>query len=236
MFEDRCERRLIHTRRVASHHVLVVEDDHGLRDVLARGLREEGFDVSTARDGSSAVRAAACGDVDAIVLDIGLPDADGRDVCIALRSQGVDSPVLFLTARGNLTDRLSGFTSGGDDYLAKPFAFPELVVRLQALLRRSRDAGREWGDLRLDPARHAMQCGANEATLSPIEFRILAKLLSEPGAIVRRRQLVATAWPAGAIVAENTLDQYITKLRRKLAAVSSAHLIEATRGVGFRLS
>ena len=219
----------------------MVEDDHGLRDVLARGLREEGFDVATAADGSSAVRAAAEGEVDAVLLDIGLPDADGRDVCIALRSRGVDAPVLFLTARGNLTDRLSGFASGGDDYLAKPFAFPELVARLRALLRRSSDPARTWGDLRLDPTRHSMTCtdpgGADhEVILSPTEFRLLAKLLAAPGEVVRRRQLTATAWPAGAIVSDNTLDQYITKLRRKLARAESAQSIEAARGVGFRIT
>lgn len=220
---------------VGAHRILVVEDDHGLRDVLARGLRDEGFDVTTTLDGSGAIRAARTLPIDAILLDVGLPDADGRDVCIALRSQGVDIPVLFLTARGSLTDRLSGFTSGGDDYLAKPFAFPELVVRLQALLRRSSDGVDTWGDLRLDPMRHTLSSGASEVGVSPIEFRLLAKLLSQPETVVRRRQLTAAAWPAGAVVAENTIDQYITKLRRKLVEVGSQHAIEVARGVGFRI-
>jgi DNA-binding response OmpR family regulator len=221
---------------VTAQRVLVVEDDHGLRDVLARGLREEGFEVLTASDGASALRAAVDGaGVDALLLDIGLPDADGRDICGALRSRGIDAPVLFLTARGNLTDRLSGFSSGGDDYLPKPFAFPELVARLRALLRRSAEPVKSWGDVRLDPTSHTLACGDKTVTLSPTEFRLLAKLLAAPDSISRRRDLVSSAWPAGAIVSDNTLDQYITKLRRKLTEVESAHLIEAARGVGYRI-
>jgi two-component system response regulator MprA len=220
---------------VTTHHVLVVEDDHALRGVLARGLRDEGFDVDTASTGTAALRAAAAQRFDAVVLDVGLPDADGRDVCTALRSQGVDAPVLFLTARGSLTDKLSGFAAGGDDYLAKPFAFPELIVRVKALVRRFADPARDWGDLRLDPAAHAIVCGDTEVQLSPTEFRLLAKLLAAPGAVVRRRELVLAGWSAGAIVSDNTLDQYVSKLRRKLADAGSSHAIEAARGVGFRL-
>jgi two-component system response regulator MprA len=116
--------------------VLVVEDDHGLRGVLARGLREGGYLVVTAADGASAMRSMNP-DIDAIVLDIGLPDADGRDVCQAMRASGVNVPVLFLTARGGVTDRLSGFAAGGDDYLSKPFHLAELVARLHVALRRA---------------------------------------------------------------------------------------------------
>ena len=220
---------------MTEHRVLVVEDDHGLREVLARGLREEGFAVTTAADGASALRAAANGPVDALVLDVGLPDSDGRDVCIALRSRGIDAPVLFLTARNGLTDRLSGFAAGGDDYLAKPFAFPELIVRLTALLRRSNDPAVSVSDLRLDPVSHAMSQGGTQVPLSPTEFRLMAKLLSKPGAVVRRRELINSAWPLGAIVSDNTLDQYISKLRRKLSEVGAELVIEAARGLGYRL-
>src|SRR4051812_8004464 len=114
-----------HTGRSGAPRILVVEDDHSLRDLVARGLRAQDFEVITAVDGESALRSVDIGP-DAIVLDIGLPDSDGRDVCQALRSRGVDAPVIFLTARREVADRLSGFASGGDDYLAKPFAFPEL--------------------------------------------------------------------------------------------------------------
>ena len=219
------------------HRVLVVEDDHGLRDVLARGLRSEGYTVQTAADGASALRAVteAGAAIDALVLDIGLPDGDGRDVCAALRAQGLDTPVLFLTARGNLTDRLSGFASGGDDYLPKPFAFPELLARLRALLRRGVDPVGAWGDLTLDPMTYALTCGETRIALSPTEFRLLAKLLATPDSVIRRRDLTSTAWPAGAAVSENTLDQYISRLRRKLHDAQSRHGIEASRGVGYRL-
>src|ERR1700712_3488776 len=139
--------------------LLVVEDDPELRDVLARGLREEGFDVLQADSGAGAMRHA--GDpFDAVVMDIGLPDADGRDVCQALRSRGVDAPVLFLTARDAVTDRLAGFGAGGDDYLVKPFDVKELVARLRALLKRSSgQATIEVGSLRLDPAAHVAGSG-----------------------------------------------------------------------------
>lgn len=220
---------------MTEHRVLIVEDDHGLREVLARGLREEGFSVTTAADGASALKAATANPPDAFVLDVGLPDADGRDVCIALRSRGIDAPVLFLTARNGLTDRLSGFAAGGDDYLAKPFAFPELIVRLSALLRRSSDPAVSMSDLRLDPVSHAMSQGSVQVPLSPTEFRLMAKLLSSPGAVVRRRELINSAWPLGAIVSDNTLDQYISKLRRKLTEVGASLVIEAARGLGYRL-
>src|SRR5213596_2489607 len=125
------------TRIVSGCSVLLVEDDADLRGVLARGLREEGFEVSAVERGADALHAAGARRPDAVVLDIGLPDADGRDVCQALRAQGLQAPVLFLTARDAVTDRLAGFGAGGDDYVTKPFHFAELVARLNALLRRS---------------------------------------------------------------------------------------------------
>lgn len=215
--------------------LLVVEDDHGLRDVLARGLRDEGFEVDTAVDGASAIGAVINAAPDAIVLDVGLTDADGRDVCAALRARGYDVPVLFLTARDNVTDRLSGFAAGADDYLAKPFAFAELVARLRALLRRATDPARAWGDLHLDPTTHSVACGPAQVPLSPTEFRLLAKLFARPSMVLRRRELINAGWPDGAIVSDNTLDQYVSRLRRKLAAAGSTHAIEAARGVGFRI-
>jgi DNA-binding response OmpR family regulator len=226
-----------HTRRVTSHRVLVVEDDHGLRDVLKRGLVDEGFAVSVAVDGRSAVQSMVTAGADVVVMDINLPDSDGRDVCTALRARGVATPVLFLTARGGLTDRLSGFAAGGDDYLAKPFHVAELVVRLQALLKRSvGPAVATHGDLRLDPSTYDLTGPQASTPLSPTEFRLLATLLASPGVVVRRRQLIAAAWPQGAIVSDNTLDQYVSRLRRKLLEVRSECSIEATKGVGFRLA
>ena len=215
--------------------VLLVEDDHGLRDVLARALREEGFRVTTAVDGRSALASAADPPA-AVVLDIGLPDSDGRDVCAALRAQGIQAPVLFLTARDGLHDRLSGFAAGGDDYLTKPFHVSELVARLHALLKRATPEAAQLGSgIVLDPASHALSRGDSEVPLTPTEFRLLARLLAASGDVVRRRELISSAWPAGAIVAENTLDQYVTRLRRKLVEAGSTRGLKTVRGVGYRL-
>lgn len=221
---------------VVAHRVLVVEDDHGLRDLLARGLRSHDFEVLTAADGESAMHSVGSAP-DAIVLDIGLPDSDGRDVCQALRNHGIDAPVIFLTARRDLVDRLAGFASGGDDYLAKPFAFPELVARLNALLRRrvAAPAGPGERRLRVDPVGHCLRWNDARVDLSPIEYKMLARLLAEPGATVRRQQLREAAWPAGAIVSDNTLDQYMSRLRRKVAEVGSSSVIRSSRGVGYQV-
>lgn len=214
------------------------EDDADLRSVLTRALRAEGFDVRATMTGHEAVDAFSAAPPDLLVLDIGLPDADGRDVCQALRAHGVGAPVVFLTARDALSDRLSGFHAGGDDYLTKPFALAELVVRIQALLRRSgsTDVPVELADgLRLDPAAHSLRAGERSASLTPTEFRILAALAARPGDVLRRGELTAAAWPDGAIVHANTLDTYIGRLRRKLAAVGSTRGIETVRGVGYAL-
>ncbi len=217
--------------------MLVVEDDHALRDVLARGLRQHGYDVVTASDGTSALRTAAAGGVDATVLDVGLPDADGRDVCQAMRAAGLTTPVLFLTARDAVGDRLSGFAAGGDDYLGKPFHLAELLARLEVALRRSPGSGRaEVGDVAVDPAGHDLQGPAGTTPLSPTEFRLLTRLLASPVAVVRRSELVGAAWAHGSFVADNTLDQYVAKLRRKLTDVGSTLSIVTVRGVGYRLA
>jgi DNA-binding response OmpR family regulator len=219
--------------RGTEYRVLVVEDDHALRDVLARGLREGGYLVVTAADGASAMRSVNS-DIDAIVLDIGLPDADGRDVCRAIRAAGVTAPVLFLTARGGVTDRLSGFAAGGDDYVSKPFHLAELVARLQVALRRAGPAATvQTGDLTIDPATHALDGPSTSKRLTPTEFRLFACLLSRPGDVVRRSELLAAAWAHGSQVADNTLDQYIAKLRRKLVDVGTAQTIETIRGIGY---
>ena len=216
--------------------ILILEDDVEMRSLLMRGLREEGYTVDGAGTGAHFFEKVAAKGPDAMIIDIGLPDADGRDVCQALRAQGVQAPVLFLTARSALPDRLSGFSAGGDDYLTKPFAFAELVVRMEALLRRAgHEAGVSVGDLRLDPASHAAECGGATAELTPTEFRLLAKLAAAPGEAVRSRALVETAWPHGAIVHDNTLDVYIARLRRKLGAMPGAPSIKTVHGVGYSL-
>ncbi|MFF8926491.1 response regulator transcription factor [Streptomyces longwoodensis] len=216
--------------------ILVVEDDHALRDVLVRGLRDEEFDPVPAPDGATALRLATPG-LSAAVLDIGLPDADGRDVCQALRANGFLSPVLFLTAHHRLGDRLSGFAAGGDDYLPKPFHLAELAVRLRAALRRAApQPAATAGDLALDAVRHTVTVRGARVDLTPTEFRLLAALMAASGGLVRRRELVRAAWPDGAQVHDNTLDQYLTRLRRKLREAGSDRTIGTARGVGHRLS
>lgn len=216
--------------------VMVVEDDAELRGVVLRGLREEGLDAAGAGSGAELLTRVADEAPDVLVVDVGLPDSDGRDLCQALRAQGVTAPVLFLTARDALVDRLSGFSAGGDDYLVKPFAFAELVARVHALLRRAgTEVAIETGGLRLDPVAHAAFAGGTKVPLTPTEFRLLARLVASRGATVRRRDLVRTAWPHGARVRDNTLDAYVARLRRKLAPLAGAPAIATVHGVGYVL-
>ena len=217
--------------------ILIAEDDPELRDVLGRGLREEGFRAETVATGAELLARTTAGDPDALVVDIGLPDADGRDVCQALRARGVQTPVLFLTARDALPDRIAGFDAGGDDYVSKPFAFAELVARLQALLRRSgADGAIDAAGLRLNPVTHSVACGDQNALLTPTEFRLLARLLARPGEAVRRRELARAGWVHGAQVRDNTLDAYIARLRRKLRSFEDAPEIATIHGVGYRIA
>jgi two-component system response regulator MprA len=203
--------------------------------VLVRALRAEGFEVRATLTGHEAVEAFSAMPPDLLVLDVGLPDADGRDVCQALRGHGVVAPVIFLTARDALTDRLAGFNAGGDDYVIKPFALAELIVRVRALLRRGGTPPGGASGLRLDPAGHAVRVGAHSEQLTPTEFRLLAALVGRAGEVLRRRELIAAGWPDGAIVHENTLDAYTARLRRKLAALEAPQRIDTVRGVGYVL-
>ncbi len=216
--------------------VALCEDDPAIRRVVSQALRLTGHDVLIAHDGGEALRrfGPEVG-LDVIVLDIGLPDADGRDVCQALRAAGQPAPVLFLTALAGVHDRLSGFGAGGDDYLPKPFDVKELIARIEALARRGRPAPAPVGGLELDPAAHALRYAGTEVLVSPTEFRILAAITSRPGEVVRRRAVVAAAWPDGAIVSENTLDSYIRRVRAKLDQLEAPVSLHTVRGVGFVL-
>jgi two-component system response regulator MprA len=216
--------------------LLIVEDDRALRDVLTRSLRAEGFAASAVARGGELLERALAEAPDALVIDIGLPDADGRDVCQALRAQGMNAPVLFLTARDALTDRLSGFSAGGDDYVTKPFDIEEVVARLHALLKRA--PGRPAtgvGGLVLDPAQHSAASAGRSQTLTPTEFRLLAALASQPGKVLARQELIRAAWPHGAIVQDNTLDVYIARIRRRLAQLPDVPQIATLHGVGYGL-
>jgi two-component system response regulator MprA len=215
----------------------ICEDDDELRGVIRDALERDGLAVRATASGAEALRVFAREPPDVLVLDIGLPDADGRDVCQALRAAAVAAPVLFLTARDALTDRLSGFHAGGDDYLTKPFALAELLVRVQALRRRAQSArpARDDPPFVLDPAAHAIVHGEARVALTPTEFRLLAALAARPGEVVRRAALIAAAWPDGAIVHDNTLDAYVTRIRRKLRAAESPVSVATSRGVGYVL-
>jgi two-component system response regulator MprA len=212
----------------------VCEDEPALRSVLTRALRAMGHEPLVVATAAEALRAFARQRPAVMILDIGLPDADGRDLCLALRASGVDAPVLFLTARDGLHDKIAGFEAGGDDYLTKPFDLDEVRVRLDALLRRTpAPAAADPGGAVLDPARHALVLDDTEVSLTPTEFRLLGRLMAEPTTVVRRHALVAAAWPHGAMVSDNTLDSYVRRIRKKLEPLDLA-AISTVRGVGYR--
>jgi two-component system response regulator MprA len=202
--------------------------------VLTRTIRSAGHDVVIARTGAEALSTFPGARPDVVILDLGLPDSDGRDVCLALRANGVSAPVLMLTALDAIHEKVAGFEAGADDYLTKPFELPELLVRIAALARRSAPQESADGAPRLDSSRHAMAWGDRRVPLTPTEFRLLAKLLGSPGTVVRRRSLVAAGWPMGAAVHDNTLDSYIRRLRRKLEELGDfPQSIHTVRGVGY---
>lgn len=217
--------------------IVIVEDDAELRSVVLRSLAEEGYSVEGAASGAELLERVAAAAPDALIVDIGLPDADGRDLCQALRARGMTAPIIFLTARDSLAERLSGFDAGGDDYITKPFALAELLARLQAVLRRAGpELAIEAHGLRVDPVGHAVSAGGIEVRLTPTEFRLLSRLLAEPGSVVRRRDLVRAGWSAGASVADNTLDAYIARLRRKLRELPEPPAIDTVHGIGYRIA
>lgn len=214
----------------------VCEDDVALRGILVRALKGAGHDVVATGTGEQAVRLLGKESrVQVVVLDVGLPDADGRDVCLALRAGGQSAPVLFLTALGAVHERLAGFHAGGDDYLTKPFAVSELLVRVEALARRAGGPATMESGLRLDAGKHAITFGAHEARLSPTEFRLFATIAGRRGEVVRRGALVAAGWPDGAMVSDNTLDSYVRRLRAKLGGIDAPVVIETVRGVGYTM-
>jgi two-component system, OmpR family, response regulator len=216
--------------------ILLVEDDAELRSLIARGLGEEGFGVEGVGSGTEAMQRAEQTVPDALIIDIGLPDADGRDLCQALRARGLQAPVLFLTALDAVTDRLSGFGAGGDDYLTKPFHLSELAARVRALLKRAGvQEAQEHAGLLLDPTTHELSAGEHSVSLTPTEFRLIALLAGQLGETARRRELIRAAWPDGAVVHDNTLDVYVVRLRRKLGKLVGAPEIDTVHGVGYRL-
>ena len=219
--------------------VLVVEDEPGIAQFIRQGLREAGYAVDVARDGQEGLDYAFVAAYDVLVLDIFLPKLDGLDVLHALRARGVKTPVLLLTAKDTVEDRVRGLDSGADDYLVKPFAFPELVARLRALLRRpplQMDPVLHLGDLAMDTARREVRRGGRLIELSPREFTLLEYLLRHPRHVLTRTQLAEHVWNFDFFSDSNVVDVYIGYLRRKIDRGSDRPLLQTVRGVGYRLS
>jgi two-component system, OmpR family, response regulator len=218
--------------------VLVVEDEPKMATLVARGLREEGHAADVAAHGEDALWMANAAPYDAIVLDVMLPGLDGFATCRQLREQGVWAPVLMLTARDAVGDRVDGLDAGADDYLPKPFSFAELLARLRALARRApaeRPTLLEAGDLRLDPAARRAWRGETELELSAKEFALLELLLRRRGEALSRGQLLEGAWELGFESRSNLVDVYVRYLRDKIDRPFGRHSIETVRGVGYRL-
>jgi two-component system, OmpR family, response regulator len=218
--------------------VLVVEDEKKLGELLGRGLREEGYAADVADRGEEALWMARAVPYDAIVLDVMLPGADGFEVCRRLLHDGVWTPVLMLTARDGVDDRVVGLDAGADDYLTKPFAFEELLARLRALTRRApveRPPVLEVGDLRLDPAAHRAWRGERELDLSAKEFSLLELFMRRPGVTLSRTQLLDGAWDIAFESRSNVVDVYVRYLREKIDRPFGRDSIETVRGVGYRL-
>jgi two-component system, OmpR family, response regulator len=218
--------------------VLIVEDEAKLAKLLERGLREEGYAADIAGRGEDALWMAAAASYDVLVLDVMLPGVDGFEVCRRLRNDGVWVPVLMLTARDDVDDRVTGLDAGADDYLAKPFAFDELLARLRALTRRSpveRPVVIEVGGLRLDPAAHRAWRGEVEIQLSAKEFALLERFMRRPGVVLTRAQLLDAAWDMAFESRSNIVDVYIRYLREKIDRPFGCDSIETVRGVGYRL-
>jgi two-component system OmpR family response regulator len=218
--------------------VLIVEDEVKLADVLARGLREEGYAADVVHRGEEALWMAGAAAYDVILLDVMLPGADGFEVCRRLRSLGVWSPILMLTARDAIGDRVSGLDAGADDYLVKPFSFEELLARLRALVRRTpveRPAIAEVGDLRLDPAVRRAWRGETELDLSAKEFTLLELFMRSPGTVLSRAQLLDGGWDMAYERRSNIVDVYMGYLRAKVDRPFGTHSLETVRGVGYRL-
>ena len=218
--------------------MLIVEDQPKLAALLARGLREEGHAADIAERGEDAAWMALAARYDAIVLDIMLPGIDGLETCRQLRLRGVWTPVLMLTARDAVGDRVIGLDAGADDYLTKPFSFEELLARLRALHRRApaeRPVTVEVGELKLDPAAHRAWRGETELDLSAKEFALLELLMRRSGNVLTRGQLLEGAWDMAYERRSNIVDVYIRHLREKIDRPFGSDTIETVRGVGYRL-
>jgi DNA-binding response OmpR family regulator len=221
----------------ATARVLVVEDDEDIADVLRRSLRQEGYEVRISSDGVDALDVATGFVPDLVVLDLGLPRLDGLEVCRRLRADG-DVPILVLTARAETEDRVGGLDSGADDYLVKPFERQELLARIRALLRRRPPRGSaslSVGDLSLNPDTREVKRGAQELELTNREFELLEYLMRNERLVVSRERLLDDVWGYDPTAATNTIDVFVSNLRRKLEAGGGSRLLHTKRGAGYVL-
>jgi two-component system OmpR family response regulator len=218
--------------------VLIVEDEAKMAGLIRRGLEREGMAADVAGTGEDALWKGEAVEYDAIVLDLMLPGIDGLEVCKRLRKAGVWTPILMLTARDAVSDRVAGLDRGADDYLTKPFSFAELLARLRALARRGqveRPTELRAGDLRLDPAKRRVWRGEAEVSLSPKEFALLETFMRRPGEVLSRFQLLEHAWDYEYENRSNVIDAYVRLLREKVDRPFGVESIETVRGAGYRL-
>jgi two-component system response regulator MprA len=218
--------------------LLVAEDEPKLAFALDEGLADAGYTVDLALDGQDALDYAGTVDYDAVVLDILLPKVDGLEVCRRLRAAGQTTPILMLTARDALEDKVAGLDNGADDYLTKPFALPELLARLRALLRRGsaqRSGMLRLADLVLDPAARTVRWGDRPLDLTRREYGVLETLLRRPGWIVSRDAIIESVWGFDYPDSSNLIEVYVGRLRRKLCQSGAPSMIETVRGIGYRL-
>lgn len=218
--------------------VLIVEDEAKMAGLIRRGLRREGIAADLAREGEDALWMAGATEYDAIVLDLMLPGIDGFEVCRRMRDDGIPSPILMLTARDGVHDRVAGLDAGADDYLVKPFSYAELLARLRALARRARGERSpelRVGDLRMDPAKRQVWRGETEIELSAKEFAVLEVFMRRPGEVLSRFQLLEHAWDYEYENRSNIVDAYVRLLRRKVDQPFGTKSIQTVRGAGYRL-
>ncbi|GAB3418576.1 two-component system response regulator MprA [Flindersiella endophytica] len=226
----------MHTERV---RILVVDDDHAVRESLRRSLVFNGYEVDLADNGETALKAVATHHPDAIVLDVMMPRLDGIATCRALRASGDDVPILVLTARDAIADRVAGLDAGADDYLTKPFALEELLARLRALLRRTTPepgaAIYTYADLSLDPVTREVKRGERQISLTRTEFALLELFLRHPRQVLERSQILEDVWGFDFPTSANSLEVYVGYLRRKTEGDGDPRLIHTVRGVGYVL-
>lgn len=219
--------------------VLVVEDDPEISRFVVRGLTEEHHLVDLVEDGPSAIEMATAEEYDAVMLDLMLPGADGFEVCRQLRARGVDTPVIMVTARDAVTDRVAGLDGGADDFLVKPFSFDELLARLRAVGRRGRTRQLrhllEYADVAVDPVAHTVRVAGQPVALTATEYRLLSFLVRRAEAIVTRDQLAQHVWGGDYDPLSNNADVYVGYVRRKLVAAGAAARIHTVRGLGYVL-